>query len=1369
MSKNDDLSEILVQQVDLPPPQPGARSLSHGFSFKTAANSDKIESDFDSKSGTIIKTEISEVGKSVITLKKEIEENPDSTSIPKESKIYIGYHRIEKKSSESNNQTTNSIHYDLGFFETNADFNFNWSVAVIDSSEEICWIAFSFYKFSILEHKPDKKLGIYKLNHEAGSHYSYTLFEKSVFLLVYHHPSRSVRPIHVTGTGNGIIKFLNNEELVILRRNNFRIMRCNSAIHFNTGFANSFWSTVALFNIGKVRRKKRINTDHNYPLPMNKFAKNLKYTENVVEHKLNNFVKDHYLYSINRNNKIERYDLTTGELDRLFNINKILAKSPEKKPDDTTDKESQGDSNSQTEQKSEKQNDDKIKHTVVLPVFAVSNNEEKQQYLAASLGSNSFTVYFMPNSIELVTHELPDDNAKIRFMAFISNNTKLLIVFEKSPSSVVGQGQDIEKEIWIWNMPGTLNFEEHCETVELEKIAKDHHLELTEINLENASLKSYYKLEYEETYNEKCKIKDLEFFVKKNSIFYKKDGLIKLFYQNPDDNKQNPEDNHQKTEKNVSQPLEDNVGEKESIINNDGNGDEKKIDEIKIEIEGEKIVKISKRDGKEYALINIWSIPTAFSKYVTDPIISKYEFVEVDQSVKITLKSRANQKESGFQHNIAINPQATSIVGMCSALKLIIKQKEEDYKKNSESPKKAETPDKYEQLFRSIKKVASNIIEEAIKNQDNFRMLDARFRIVATIIRVNFQKQLECILAKPEDRLHIPRQNVQDKTNTSFKFNSVFLLPKAPIDDEHPTALLIAIKQNQHDTVEKLLDYYSTLAVDNPNWMDTVTKVLPELITKFPKNVIQLMNSDVFHSKEIPLDQSWEFYRPNNDLNRVYSFHAEFNLFDTYRQQEYEKLTSEKKNQISRYRKTNMKYCQVPLPGLMTSDVTSTSKRIWKAVVDNTCDFFLNLVLLERNHGDESPFTKLIIHDKTGEIYDNPSIEAVVDFQWRHYARVFVIIGFLLYIAYAIVFIWLSYRHLSKLVYSQPIGPLFIPAASIMCGFAYILLTGKIKGGRYLANQQLLPIVLYTFDLAGSTIPLIGCAMMISVNLHYDGLLEVSESRVESNYCHEHPRQCKSQVIFYALSGLLLWIVFSSTFNGSFITENPDGTTQPLVNNATYPNFTFHQIVDWNDRTDNYYYFWDKSVEAVYFWISGRWDQVTNWNFWPVDVVTVIASIFLATLLQNLLISLMGNALGESTLEKRAVIQMRAQLLINYTDAFAQHRNVYYAIPTDEWKNLRKTIKESNRLDTYEEQLDEKLKRIESHLTKIETNDTNEEQLREKLKRDTYEELEEKLKRIESQLEKIETRHNDTSASTNADLSARFDKLEKKLDDLFKR
>ncbi|CAG8498038.1 13435_t:CDS:2 [Ambispora leptoticha] len=283
-----------------------------------------------------------------------------------------------------------------------------------------------------------------------------------------------------------------------------------------------------------------------------------------------------------------------------------------------------------------------------------------------------------------------------------------------------------------------LTYNRKTKSVRAKKIVKHHKMKLTPLlddkHPEKNYLKTYFKLEYE---NDKEKIDDIEFSVKENRVFYtnKKKCLIRLFYQSPDqqDNEhaKNDENNPKQSkndENNKGWRLEDGnekailiygneeereikgkavkisiIKEKIIIEGEEINIGEKKIKENEytlygekenintIIITGDKIVRIYKSDEKgNYSLVNIWSIPIAFSKYFEDPIIADREFDEKNQSVKIKLKSRNGkdkEKILEFEHDIKFKPHDTSIVGMCTILKSMMHQ-QESYRKNQDSQRK---------------------------------------------------------------------------------------------------------------------------------------------------------------------------------------------------------------------------------------------------------------------------------------------------------------------------------------------------------------------------------------------------------------------------------------------------------------------------------------------------------------------------------------------------------------------------------------------------------------------------------------------------------------------------------------------------------
>ncbi|CAG8592717.1 2136_t:CDS:2, partial [Ambispora gerdemannii] len=717
------------------------------------------------------------------------------------------------------------------------------------------------------------------------------------------------------------------------------------------------------------------------------------------------------------------------------------------------------------------------------------------------------------------------------------------------------------------------------------------------------------------------------------------------------------------------------------------------------------IIQVWAKTEKSKTLLNIWSIPSTFSKYLKDPIIS---IKREDSSVKndeFKIKLKSQNKNQILEHSIKIEPHAKSILGMASALELILKQIQEFEKaeKSKNMNDDAKIKNKYAELKNlhlHIKQVAPVIIEKAVIEKENFRILDVRFRIMATMMKADLITVVRKMLIDPNLRLHIPEKAMRYQNN-EMKYNFVlFLFPKPRIDKEHRSTLMIASDYYQHKLVESLLEYYSANAKSNVGWMETVTQALPELITKYPKLVNELLKNKIFYQNEIPLDKSWKFYRPTENSS-VRAFDCEFNLFISFRQEQLEQLEKEKQTYSSKYRKTNMKYYQVPLPRVMMpsfeiQSIDSDSNGLY--------NYLLKLILLERNRGYRSPFFYLVTNDKTGEIFDNPSIEAIINFQW-HRSKSVIADQLLMPFIHGITFVLQVYTYLNRIVYGA--ASVGTTSSWLMCAYSYLHFTEKIRRKRYIHRSQPLTWILYLFELIGTILPLFGSAWMLWVNYSYAGLLLSDYKSKESRYCQLYNKQCQAEVIIYSFAALFLWIVIflqmrvlpaigkslllhfapglgvfpnSSTFTGNFTTINP--------NNQTAPNFNLTQDLDWTDSSDNYYYRLDKAIEAVYFWISGRWDQIENWNFWPVDLVTVLGSLFLATLMQNLLIGLMGKALDETVLVRRALIQTRAHLIANSPDEFLVSY-IYYSVPGEK---LNKRIQEEISDESREEK---QLKNIE--------------------------------------------------------------------------
>nr|CAG8448820.1 3919_t:CDS:10 [Entrophospora candida] len=129
-----------------------------------------------------------------------------------------------------------------------------------------------------------------------------------------------------------------------------------------------------------------------------------------------------------------------------------------------------------------------------------------------------------------------------------------------------------------------------------------------------------------------------------------------------------------------------------------------------------------------------------------------------------------------------------------------------------------------------------------------------------------------------------------------------------------------------------------------------------------------------------------------------------------------------------------------------------------------------------------------------------------------------------------------------------------------------------------------------------------------------------------------------------------------------------------------FSNITIQQDFNELDESDNFFVSFFKSVEVVYFWPTGRWDQVDHWDFWPVDVLS-IRDVLLVIVMQNLLIAFMTGVFEDANNNvKQKTLKIRADLLSDYEtiekpfgNTRGNPRFVYYvgrADDLEEWNRL---------------------------------------------------------------------------------------------------
>ena len=98
--------------------------------------------------------------------------------------------------------------------------------------------------------------------------------------------------------------------------------------------------------------------------------------------------------------------------------------------------------------------------------------------------------------------------------------------------------------------------------------------------------------------------------------------------------------------------------------------------------------------------------------------------------------------------------------------------------------------------------------------------------------------------------------------------------------------------------------------------------------------------------------------------------------------------------------------------------------------------------------------------------------------------------------------------------------------------------------------------------------------------------------------------------------------------------------------NVEQTNYTVYQNYNSQDVSDNSFASFWTSVLSSYNWMNGRWDNV-DWNYYPVIIFTVIASLLLVIIMLNILIAIMGDVYAAAKIfGKREILRLRARFVV---------------------------------------------------------------------------------------------------------------------------
>ncbi|RHZ79741.1 hypothetical protein Glove_141g44 [Diversispora epigaea] len=896
------------------------------------------------------------------------------------------------------------------------------------------------------------------------------------------------------------------------------------------------------------------------------------------------------------------------------------------------------------------------------PIFAISQNEK---ILAFCRGTTSITLYLMENGLEITTKQLEGQRGiyKIGSINFIDHDSKLLIVLEKEDR----QGENFKHQIFVvWDLFTTFENSirqiDYSETLKPLKMDHTHRLMNSHGNVfavrdrgEIFSILDHKDVALIRNPSAKAII-EVDISTRNNvyHAIYNKDGEIitnnvEPWYQS-------------KNYFRISVYLDSTKSTQLFISNNT------------IQVwKYRKNAKVEKCDKRDRVLEYIWARKKTIE--VKELRIGEREFV-----IKVLVPSKS---PSTLPKPFTIHwPNNVNVLeGACRTLYVL------EEKKHIVAGHENVNQMKY------LVECTQRLVRRFITKYGIFRLTSIRYPIMKYLIKSYQESLIKQILNKKFNKknsnIYIPSlyKWTGDDKLTAEIFNS----------DLYHAILCIQKRGNSTIILKYLIDYYTDNAKEykNHGWMFTVSKAIPLLYDYHLSEFVQYL-----------------FKKPCFGITEAYTPPLHINLYDRKRGNNatvMHSLVDVKPRLASKFHKTlsfSLKnlfirwyyrfqtlhndrkvhivplsdFTECPNPKDLEDNSENYSKYFW---------FLFRAFLWPRrevinNPKDMSPFHRVIHEEKGYEIYQVPTIMAVVDSKWSA-ARQYFIRHIILYILYVISFgITIVYN------------PVLAFTALVMW-LQLLFLSRYFEGpGRFIHIIKSILITIWPFLAVMFIVVLaFGNAMFILLNYADDlkipiyKINDTSNSDLYSNITiyqdlflsryFEGPGRfihiIKSILITIWPFLAVMFIVVLAFGNAMFILLNyADDLKIPIYkindtsNSDLYSNITIYQDVDKSSRSDNYYSSFISSVESVFFWTNGRWDQLNQWDSYAVDLMSILGSIILVLIFQNMLIAFMNAAFDKANKAGHAVAyKHHAELIAEYealekpfSSKRDNHRYIYY-------------------------------------------------------------------------------------------------------------
>ncbi|CAG8659395.1 21020_t:CDS:10 [Rhizophagus irregularis] len=553
---------------------------------------------------------------------------------------------------------------------------------------------------------------------------------------------------------------------------------------------------------------------------------------------------------------------------------------------------------------------------------------------------------------------------------------------------------------------------------------------------------------------------------------------------------------------------------------------------------------------------------------------------------------------------------------------------------------------------------------------------------------LNFSKRDE--LKKPENKMELTIYYCKNKYLDFFKIE-----PKKP-ENNMELAIYYCRGRELKDAiiVAYLLEYYSRNPTNCVGWMCTVSKAIPLLFEynydDFARKLFIRCFTDQGLSGQDPdeiLPKGYSDYNSDTKFKTLIPLvklksDVKLKWYDIWKK--FEDLINKFEGYGNFEEKSPLALRVVPFPGFTLNNIKMAKKKY--NLFRNILNHFSSILLppprqIKQDETNKlSPFTRMIQYENNDYIYDNPAIEAVINFRWRKtkYSLYFLFLRFLIF---AICFVLVSWAYLNRGFIVN--GNFLLVLIIVFYYLAIYLFIIEVKQIRYRGPKKYILDLFNNFDMISIILPVMVMSMMLDDFQLSDGYGSVKET---------------SLVVEISFSIFLLWIelvtlIYSlSSANTRFVLlRNPtnimikDTTTYSGNATNTLTNETLHIDLTTNfDPTsnDNPFTSFSKAMMATYFWINGNWVQRDEFDYWAVDVLTLIASILLVIVLQNMVIAYMSNVY-EDTIAKSRQILLRHKanfisdyeaLHIYFSKPGLEPKHIYFFSKADyfeEWYNTR--------------------------------------------------------------------------------------------------